>query len=129
MPAVRAAGLLASRGTAQSRVYHDSFEKQGVKVLVPGHERQEGVSRAISHVKAGITGPETRDLLMSAAADLVNAGAGAIILACTEIPLVLDESAVNFPCLNATRILARAAVEWALGRTEKNNKSEITNLK
>jgi aspartate racemase len=115
IPAVKAAGLLATRGTAQSRIYHDSFEKHAVKVLVPDPKRQEGVSAAISQVKTGIIGPETRDLLMSAAASLVDAGAEAVILGCTEIPLVLDESAASFPCLNATRILAQAAVDWALG--------------
>ena len=119
MPAVRNIGLLASRGAVQSRIYHDAFAERGVRVMVPDDTGQESVSSAIRQVKAGIIGPRTRDSFMSVATGLVGAGAEAVILGCTEIPLALDERDVSFPCLNATRVLAQAAVDWALRKNDE----------
>jgi aspartate racemase len=45
-------------------------------------------------------------------------GAEAIILGCTEIPLAFDGNDVAYPSLNSTKILAEAAVDWALGKRE-----------
>ncbi len=118
MPDSRTVGLLASRGTVESGIYRDAFLKRSIRILAPDATAQDRVSMAIHQIKAGIISTETRDTLMSAAADMVAAGAEATILGCTEIPLAMDESALGHPCLNATRILAQAAVDWALGRRD-----------
>jgi aspartate racemase len=46
----------------------------------------------------------------------VDAGARAVILGCTEVPLAFEPKEVNYPTVNPTRILAEAAVAWALGK-------------
>jgi aspartate racemase len=46
---------------------------------------------------------------------LIESGAKAIILGCTEVPLAFNSHAVEYPTLNPTRILAQAAADWELG--------------
>jgi aspartate racemase len=41
-------------------------------------------------------------------------GCDAVILGCTEIPLIIDDSNASLPTLDSTRLLARAAVRRAL---------------
>ena len=59
---------------------------------------------------------EPKRLLINAANELKKDGAEAIILACTEIPLALQQEDVpTIPLINPTKILAQKAVDVALG--------------
>jgi len=45
---------------------------------------------------------------------LKDQGCDAVILGCTEIPLLVDPNDCPLPTLDSTRLLARAAIEEAL---------------
>jgi aspartate racemase len=111
-------GLLATTGTVESGMYRNVFAREGVDVLVPEDGDQARVHAGIQTVKAGIHDQETRGMFHSIGASLVREGAQAVILGCTEIPLSFEPREVDFLVLNPTRILAQAAVDWALGRRE-----------
>jgi len=55
---------------------------------------------------------------MQAAQALQRRGAQALVLGCTELPLVLDEAALGLPVIDATDALARAVVAWSLAQRE-----------
>ena len=55
-------------------------------------------------------------LLLRAALALHGRGAKAVVLGCTEIPLVLDSSNVPLPVIDATDSLARRVVAWSLSQ-------------
>ena len=117
IPGGKVVGLLSSTGTARSRIYATVFARAGVGVLVPDEVEQERVHSGIyDFVKAGKIGSEPQEIFESAGARLMRAGAQAVILGCTEIPLAFDERKVGYPSLNPTRILAQAAIDWALGK-------------
>jgi aspartate racemase len=109
-------GLLATRGTILSGVYHDVFARHGMKVLAPDAGDQERLQESISLVKAGGYDRQRQNTFEAIGSHLVTAGAEAVILGCTEIPLGFDAGRVDYPVINATRVLAQAAVDWALGR-------------
>ena len=121
-PERRQIGLLATSGTIRSRVYHDIVEKAGLTLRVPDEAHQARVMRAIygeKGVKAGFTEGECREDLLAALAHLVEAGAEAAILGCTELPLLLAQND-DFPIagkrivlLDPTEILARKCVALA----------------
>ena len=111
-PEVRTAGLLASDGTVRSQIYHRALEAEGIATLLPDESDQLFVQSAIAEVKAGKHTEETRKKLFSAASRLIQAGAQAIILGCTEIPLVFDSSTFPYYSLNSTLILAEAAIRF-----------------
>jgi len=115
-PDLRAVGLLGATGTVRSGIYHAVFERRGVSILVPDDAEQARVHAAIAEIKSGGHSHSTRQTLEAIGANLLCKGAEAVILGCTEIPLVVDQESAGFACLNPTRILAQAAVDWAMGK-------------
>lgn len=113
---VKTVGLLASIGTNRSGIYPRSLAAAGIEVLIPEDDDQQRVENAINQVKAGKHDRMTKETFQSVGLRLVQEGAEAVILGCTEIPLAFDPDAVSYMVLNPTRILAEAAVDWALGK-------------
>ncbi len=109
-------GLLAATGTVRSGIYAAVFGRGGIEVLVPDDAEQKTVHAGIHRIKAAAHDDATARAFEAAGAGLVAAGAQAVILGCTEIPLAFDAGRAGYPVLNPTRILAQAAVDWALGR-------------
>jgi aspartate/glutamate racemase len=112
-PAVRRVGLLATTATVRTRLYHAALAARGISVLVPDPRGEMDVMRVIHAVKAGDLRPTIRAHARKAASALARRGAEAIVLGCTELPLVLDSAGVRVPLLDGTEILARAAVREA----------------
>jgi aspartate racemase len=114
-PEVGAAGLMASDGTTHSGIYHRALEAEGIAVVLPVAEDQAFIQSAIAEVKAGLHTEATRLRLLATGERLVRSGAQAVILGCTELPLIFtpaDARPLPYPVLNSTRILAEAAVAW-----------------
>ena len=121
-PVPQAVGLLATSGTVRQHLYHAALSRRSIEVMSPDADAQRVVSGAIASVKAGETGPEVRARIRGIADALVRAGAGAIVLGCTELPLILGPGDVAVPVLDGTEILARAAVREGFG--EYHSKQE-----
>lgn len=106
-------GLLATSATLNFGLYAGKFNE----LLVPDPIDQEQlVMEAIFGrlgIKAGHFEPP-RELLLTAARRLVDAGAQAVILGCTEIPLVINADDLPVPTVDPNRILAQTAVEYAM---------------
>lgn len=89
-------GLLATTGTVQTGIYGDKAKAMGLPMFVPDDVHQERVMAAIygpQGAKAGYTNGICREDLISAAEYLVKThGCNCLILGCTELPLILDES-------------------------------------
>jgi aspartate racemase len=116
------AGLLATTGTVRSRVYHEALEGAGISTIIPDEEGQRRVMRAIYDEKQGIKVGEyghPRELLGREAERLASRGAEVIIAGCTEIPLALRQEDLDVPYIDATDVLARAAVNRALALREQ----------
>ncbi len=114
-PGVDKAGLLATDGTQASRLYHESYNYQGIEIIAPTEETQRQVMDAIyKHIKRGDleTGGK---LLHGAAHKLMDAGAQAIICGCTEVSLVLHDGDLTVPVVDPLQVLAEKAVELARG--------------
>jgi aspartate racemase len=121
-PVPAAVGLLATAGTVRRGLYDEALARSGIKVVAPDARGQEAVSEAIASVKAGETGPAVRGRARAAAEELVRAGAGAIVLGCTELPLILAPADVCVPLLDGTEILARAAIREGFGEYQVGHK-------
>ncbi len=115
-------GLLATSGTIASRVYHDAMARSAFDLIVPDEMHQEKVMNAIygeGGVKAGYTDGVCREDLLSAIEHLVLRGAQAVILGCTELPLLLSQSddfavaGKSVVVLDPTEILARKCVSFS----------------
>jgi len=112
-PPPTAAGLLAAEGTLRMRLYHEALAARGIGVIEPTADEETTVMDAIHAVKAGDLGSAVRAAVHRVASDLVRRGAGAVVLGCTELPLVMGAGDASVPVLDGTEILARAALRDA----------------
>ena len=107
-------GLLATQGTLAAGFYQARLHAHGIACLLPSDEDQRMlVLPAIECVKRTDLA-QGHALATRAAQHLLDRGAQAIIMGCTEIPPALEyqASAVSAHCIDATRALARACVAW-----------------
>jgi len=112
----RTIGLLGTRFTMEQAFYKDRLhERHGLDVLVPEPDEREIVHRVIyDELCLGAVRDESRAAYRAIMARLVERGAEAIILGCTEISLLVDASDSAVPLFDTTAIHAKAAAEFAL---------------
>jgi aspartate racemase len=114
-PGVRRVGLLATTGTLQARLFEDFFEPRGLELLRPDPEDQAAVvMEAIYRVKAEGAHPALRQRICGAAERLIQRGVEIVVAGCTEVPLLLQDGDLSVPVVDATLVLAEAAVRAAL---------------
>ncbi|MDQ8047287.1 MAG: aspartate/glutamate racemase family protein [Patulibacter sp.] len=119
--AVRAAGLtrvglLATAYTMEQAFYVDRLrDRHGLDVLVPGAPDRAEVHRIIyDELCVGVIDDASRDSYRAVMARLVDRGAEAILLGCTEIGLLVGDGDATVPLFDTTEIHARRAVDLAL---------------
>jgi aspartate racemase len=109
-------GLLGTAFTMEQDFYKGRLaDRFGLEVLVPNDADRVIVHHVIyDELVAGRVVPASRALYRDIIMRLVARGAEAIILGCTEIMLLVDESDSSVPLFDTTRLHAEAAVDHAL---------------
>ncbi len=110
-------GLMATDGCLQSHVYQDALAAAGIAVELPDEQELADLMALLNGIKAGYQGESIARDMGTLAAALVARGAQAIIAGCTEIPLVLDDHALDVPLISSTDVLAARTVAIARGET------------
>lgn len=110
-------GLLGTRYTMQGRVYPDVFARRGMKILAPNPDDQVYIHDAyMDELVFENFRAETREGFLSVIERLKREGADAVLLAGTEIPLLLREAReAGIPLLDTARIHTDRAVAEILG--------------
>lgn len=91
-------------------LYRDRLAAAGLEAVALSPEGEAALMQAIFRVKAGDVGSGLRAAMAARAAELVAAGAEAVGMGCSEVPLALDAAQVAAPLVDATEALARACV-------------------
>jgi aspartate racemase len=119
--AVRAAGLstvglLATTYTMEEDFYVARLrERHGVRALIPGEEDRRLVNRVIfEELVLGVIEERSRRAYLRVIDELLERGAEGILLACTEIGLLLAPGDVRVPLFDSARLHAHRVVELAL---------------
>ena len=113
---MKTVGLLATSGTIESGAFAEALRRGGVEVVLPGKDDQQAVMAAIYAIKGAASAEQrqaARTALLAVGERLVAAGAQAIVLGCTELPLVLGRGDLAVPVLDSVLVLARAAITLA----------------
>ncbi|MEO6014903.1 MAG: aspartate/glutamate racemase family protein [Devosia sp.] len=107
-------GLLGTRFTMEKRFYIEGLEQHGLEVLVPdvGITNLNGI--IYDELCLGIVRDESRRIYVEAIARLKARGAEAVILGCTEIGMLIDDSVSPLPTYDTTELHARSLVVAAL---------------
>lgn len=107
-------GLLGTRFTMEKSFYSERLQARGLDVIVPdvGVTNLNGI--IYEELCLGIVRDESRRIYVEAISRLAARGAEAVILGCTEIGMLIDDSVSPIPTYDTTDIHARALVNAAL---------------
>ena len=108
-------GILGTKYLVASPVYPNSLKKFNIKCESPNENDRDKVDKIIfEELVNGIFKEESRLYFNKVIKKLKDKGCDAIVLGCTEIPLLVDPKDCPLPILDSTRLLARAAIKKAL---------------
>ena len=113
---IRTVGLLGTAFTMEQDFYKGRLaERHGLNVIVPGTEDRATVHRVIyEELVAGQVIPASREAYRAIISRLIDDGAEAVILGCTEIMLLIHPEDSAVPIFDTTALHAEAAIEIAL---------------
>jgi|SRR5436190_3526732 len=112
----RKLGLTGTRWLVESEVYPDKLAERGIETVRPGAEQRLEINRIImDELVYGRFEPDAISCFQTVIGDLQRLGCDAVVLGCTEIPLIIGDANSPLPTLDSTRLLARAALRRALG--------------
>jgi aspartate racemase len=108
-------GLTGTRWLVDSEVYPQKLTARGLACLRPNDEERDEINRIImDELVYGIFKAEAVTHFQRVMTRMKSAGADAVILGCTEIPLIMSDENSPLPTLDSTRLLARAALKRAM---------------
>jgi len=110
----RRLGLTGTRYLVDSEIYPEKLAARGIEYLRPNPIERAEINRIIfEELIAGVFRPEAVACLQRVMARMKDEGCDAVVLGCTEIPLIMNDDNSPLPTLDSTRLLARAALRRA----------------
>jgi len=111
----RCLGLTGTRWLVDSEVYPEKLAARGLRWMRPDDAERDEINRIImQELVCGVFRPEAISCFQRVIARLRDAGCDAVVLGCTEIPLIMHDANSPLPTLDSTRLLAQAALRHAV---------------
>lgn len=109
-------GLLGTKPTMEWPFYKERLaDKHGIEVLIPTEEEREYIQQMIfTEFFKGVFTDEARRNFLEIIGHLTGNGAEGIILGCTEIPLLINQSHTPVPLFDTLELHAKAAADFFL---------------
>ncbi|HEX8719271.1 MAG TPA: amino acid racemase [Pyrinomonadaceae bacterium] len=108
-------GILGTKYLMEGGVYPEALEGFGIESEIPDEADRVRINEIIFKELVNGLFPEASRLYLNEAADRLKArGCDAVVLGCTELPLIVRPDDAPLPTLDSTRLLARAALKRAL---------------
>lgn len=107
--------VLGTKYLMEGPVYREALKAAGIEHRVPNGEQRQRTNQIIfDELVNGQFLPRSLAYLIEAIRELKDDGCDAVVLGCTEIPLLVTPEDSPLPTLDSTRLLARAAVRKAV---------------
>jgi aspartate racemase len=107
--------VLGTKYLMTGPVYAEVFKREGIEYIIPDEKTRNQIDRIImDELVYGLIKAESKKIILQLIADFKLTGCTAVVLGCTEIPLIVLPVESCLPVLDSTRILARAAIKEAL---------------
>jgi aspartate racemase len=108
-------GLTGTRYLVDSEVYPDKLKARKLEYVRPNPEEREELNRIImDELVYGVFKPGAVAAFQRVMERMKDQGCDAVVLGCTEIPLIMNDANSPLPTLDSTRLLARAALRRAV---------------
>ncbi len=113
---VKKCGLLGTRFTMQSGFYQECFNKNSISIAVPEKNDQEFLNEKIfSELQTGIINEQTKVKFLRIVKKMIDTQSiDSLLLACTELPLILKNDEYGIPFLSTTAIHIDSIVKFCL---------------
>lgn len=119
----RVLGLTGTRWLVESEVYPEKLTAKGLDYRRPNDAERQEINRIImDELVNGVFKPDAVVYFQRVIDRMRHEGCDAVVLGCTEIPLIMNDSNSSLPTLDSTRLLARAA----LGRAVQGTAAPLT---
>jgi aspartate racemase len=113
-------GILGTRYLTEGPVYPTKLAARGIEYRIPEKPDRERINAIIfDELIDGRFNADSRAYFSSVIDRLKKQGCDAVVLGCTEIPLLVAQGDSPLPILDSTRLLARAALREATGSGER----------
>ena len=107
--------ITGTRWLTESEVYPEKFARRALGYMRPGLAEREEINRIImDELVYGVFKPEAVAYLQKVIERMKVEGCDAVVLGCTELPLIMNDANSPLPTLDSTRLLARAAIHRAI---------------
>ena len=107
--------ITGTRWLVDSKVYPDALTARGLAYMRPTPEERDEINRIImDELVCSVFKGEAVAYIQRVFARIKDAGCDAVVLGCTEIPLIMNDANSPLPTLDSTRLLARAALRRAV---------------
>lgn len=111
----RRIGITGTRYLVESEVYPEKLSARGLEYLRPDADERAEINRIIfDELVYGVFKPEAVAYFQGVIGRMKDRGCDAVVLGCTEIPLIVSDANSPLPTLDSTRSLARAALRRAV---------------
>ncbi|EKE69472.1 aspartate/glutamate racemase family protein [Gallaecimonas xiamenensis] len=111
----RRLGILGTRFLMEGQVYPKALGAQGLEAQIPNSDQRQGIhQRIFDELVYGRFEAASRRYFQDVIESLAAGGCDAVVLGCTEIPLLISQADSVLPVLDSTRLLARAALRAAV---------------
>lgn len=116
----RRLGLTGTSYLVESEVYPEKLSARGLEYMRPDARERSEINRIIfDELVYGVFRPEAVSTFQQIIGRLKEQGCDAVVLGCTEIPLILNDANSPLPTLDSTRLLARAALRHSVGDSHR----------
>jgi aspartate racemase len=96
-------------------VYPEKLRSRGIEFVRPDPDEREAIDRIImDELVRGIFRPESVAYFQKVMKRMKGEGCDAVVLGCTEIPLLMNDTNSPLPTLDSTRLLAQMALQRAV---------------
>jgi aspartate racemase len=111
-------GILGTKFLMEGPVYPDMLKSRNIRFCIPGEKTRIKINDIIfRELVYGMIKEGSKKFFLDVIDNLKSDGCDAVVLGCTEIPLLVLPDDSPLPVLDSTRILARAALEYAIYQT------------
>jgi aspartate racemase len=116
---VEKAALIGTRNVMMEKFYRQRLVSHGVSLLPPDMELADRINHIVyDELTVGKVNRESERFMRSELTDIAKEDVQAVVLACTELELIVDVKANVLPIYDCTSIHAKAGAAFILGEQE-----------
>ena len=112
----RRLGVMGTRFLMEGPVYPEQLSRVGIEHRIPTADERDRINDIIfNELVTSCCASESLAYLLDVVSGLKDQGCNAVVLGCTELPLVITPEESMLPTLDSTRLLARSALNRSIG--------------